>query len=54
MQVLTEDDNLRIRKTDINELRRTDVVQFMMNVRYFEERMDERIAKLNDINNKHA
>lgn len=54
LQVLTEDENLRIRKTEINELKKTDVVEFMMNVRYFEDRMDERIKKLNEINNRNG
>lgn len=54
MQALTEDENLRIRKTEINELKKTDIVEFMGNVRYFEERMDERLKSFNDLKNKHA
>ena len=46
-QALTEDENLRIRKGDMNNLRRTDIVEFMTNLSFFEKRMEDKIASLN-------
>ncbi len=46
-QVLTEDENLRIRKGDMMNLAKTDVVEFMGSLSLFEKRMEDKIASLN-------
>lgn len=45
LQILTEDENLRIRKKDMVELERTDVIEFMMHVKLFEKRIEEKLAQ---------
>lgn len=47
-QVLTEDDNLRIRKGDMVELGRADIIDFLQHVKLFEKRIEERLKKLNE------
>lgn len=51
MQVLTEDENMRIRKHDMNELGRCDVVEFFTNVKYFEDRVEKKMENLNKLRN---
>ena len=46
LQVLTEDENLRIRKSDMVELERTDIVELLGSVFYFEKRMEEKAEQL--------
>jgi len=48
LQVLTEDDNLRVRKNDMMELAKTDVVDFNRILKLFETRMEEKVNKLKE------
>lgn len=48
LQILTEDENLRIRKGDIVSLERTDIVDFMRNLKLFETRMESLAQKIKD------
>jgi hypothetical protein len=52
LQALTEDENGRIRKNDIEALQRTDIVEFTTNLKFFEKRQQERIDQLNALRNK--
>lgn len=45
MQVLTEDENLRIRKNDMIELNKTDIVEFMRNLKLFETRTEAMLER---------
>ena len=54
LQVLTEDENLRIRKGDMNELLRSDIKDFYQHIRLFEDRMEEKIQKLEEQKVKHG
>lgn len=46
LQVITEDENLRIRKKDMVELERTEIIEFMTHLKKFEERIEEKLAKM--------
>jgi protein involved in polysaccharide export with SLBB domain len=46
---LTEDENLRLRKGDFNDLMRTEIREFFMMLRNFEERMEEKVNALKQI-----
>jgi len=48
LQVLTEDDNLRVRKNDMMELSKTDVVDFNRILKLFETRMEDKVNKLKE------
>lgn len=46
LQVVTEDDNLRIRKGDMVELEKTDVLEFLTHISLFEKRIEQKLEKL--------
>ena len=48
LTVLTEDENLRLRKNDFDQLKRTDIREFLMQLKIFEERCEERLNKLKE------
>lgn len=47
LQIITEDENARVRKSDIVALKETDIVEFMCNLKFFEKRVEEKLANLN-------
>ncbi len=46
LQVLTGDENFKIRKTEIDSLLRTDTVEFFSHLNFFQNTVDERMKKL--------
>lgn len=46
LQVLTEDDNLRIRKSDMVELERSDILEVITHIALFEDRIEEKLEKI--------
>ena len=42
LTILTEDDNLRMRKNDFDKLKGTDICEFLMMLKTFEARLEER------------
>lgn len=49
LHVITEDENLRVRKQDIDAFWKTDVVEFYTHLKQFELRVDERTERVNSI-----
>lgn len=49
LQVITEDENLKVRKHDIDALWRTEVREFYTHLKQFEERIDQRVEKVNSL-----
>lgn len=52
LQVLTEDEHLRVRRGDMTEFERTDIVEFMRNLKLFEQRMEKMTEQLKQQNGK--
>lgn len=52
LQVLTEDEHLRVRRGDMTEFERTDIVEFMRNLKLFEQRMEKMTEQLKQQNAK--
>lgn len=52
LQVLTEDENLRIRKGDMMELERTEIREFCHHLKLFEDRIEQRVAQLEKLKSK--
>lgn len=48
LQVLTEDENLRIRKGDMVDLMRANVLDVMQHIILFEERIEEKLQRLKE------
>lgn len=51
---MTEDDNLRVRYSDVEELERTEIRRFFILLRTFEQRLEERQKKINELNSKNG
>jgi hypothetical protein len=51
---MTEDDNLRVRHGDVEELERTEVRRFFILLKTFEQRLEQRQKKLQELNNKNG
>ena len=47
IQVMTEDDNMRVRKDDYDKLLRTDICEFFTILKTMEDRIEKRIEKNN-------
>ena len=46
LQVLTGDENFKIRKTEIDSLMKTDIVDFFQHLNFFEKSVNEKIKRL--------
>lgn len=52
LQVVTEDENLRIRKGDMIELEGTDILEFLTHISLFEKRIEKKLEQLKEKNGK--
>jgi len=46
LTILTEDDNLRMRKNDFDKLKATEIREFLMMLKTFEARLEEKKQNL--------
>lgn len=51
LQVLTGDDNFKIRQTEIEALKRSDTLEFYQHLNFYEHSMSEKIKRLNNKKN---
>lgn len=49
LQAITEDENNRIRKRDMIELERSDIVEVVSSIGIFEKRLEERLQQLKKV-----